>query len=174
MKKCRRCSKPATIHITEVQGGDAVAIHLCESCAPDYLDSDEPAGDLTSPTAELAAKLQQLASDEGEGALADLKCANCETTFNEFREKGRLGCPACYNEFRQELLPLLENIHETALHTGKRPVRSAGQSEVQTNVIQLRSQLRNAIEREDYELAARLRDQIAAIEASLHRTPDQF
>ncbi len=32
MKKCRQCSKPATLHITEVRKGEATEIHLCETC----------------------------------------------------------------------------------------------------------------------------------------------
>jgi protein arginine kinase activator len=92
-------------------------------------------------------------------------------TFSEFRENGRLGCPTCYQEFRQELLPLLENIHEDNHHIGKRPARSPGQTPEQSQVIQLRHQQRDAIEHEDYEKAAELRDRIAEIEASLHRIP---
>ncbi len=170
MKKCRRCSNPATLHITEIHDGHAVAIHLCEKCAREYLKDEDESGH-TSPAAELAAKLEQLASEEGEDALAALKCPNCEITFNEFREHGRLGCPTCYQEFRQELLPLLENIHEDSHHVGKRPLRSPEQTPEQTEVIRLRKQQRDAVEREEYERAAELRDRIAEIESMLHRLP---
>lgn len=163
MKKCRRCSKSATLHITEIQDGNAVAIHLCDTCAREYLDEEsEQAG--ASPTAELAAKLEALVSDENE---ADIRCTNCEISFSEFREQGRLGCPNCYEEFREELVPLLDNIHEGAMHMGKRPLRSPTQTEDQSRLIQMRHRQREAIEKEDYELAASLRDQILQIEASL-------
>lgn len=164
MKKCRRCAKPATLHITEIYDSKAVAIHLCEVCAREYMEEDDsPSGD--DPAAELAAKLEALvAGDEEESKI---RCSNCGISFGEFREQGRLGCPNCYEEFREDLTPLLENIHEDAIHRGKRPVRSPGQTEDQYRLIQLRTEQRVAIEQEDYEAAARLRDEITALEESL-------
>lgn len=164
MKKCRRCSKPATLHITEIHDGNAVAVHLCEGCAREYLedDSSESSHD---PAAELAAKLEALVT--GEDDISRSRCPNCDLSFGEFRERGRLGCPNCYEEFRDELLPLLENIHEEAEHCGKRPERSPGQTEDQYRLIQLRNQQRAAIEEEAYEAAAALRDEIAKLETAL-------
>ena len=163
MKKCRRCSKPATLHITEIHDGNAAAIHLCEGCAREYLE-DASEEESFSPAAELAAKLEALTS--GDGDEAELECGNCGITFNEFREQGRLGCPSCYDEFRSELMPLLENIHEETTHVGKRPLRNPGQTEDQSRLIHLRARQREAIAREDYEAAAQLRDEIAEIEDS--------
>ena len=161
MKKCRRCSKPATLHITEIHDGNAVAIHLCESCAREYLE-DANEHEPINPAAELAAKLEKLAEDSDEPSL---QCSNCDITFNEFRELGRMGCPVCYEEFRTDLMPLLDNIHEDTTHIGKRPLRNPGKSEGHSRLIQLRAKQRQAIEHEDYESAAALRDEIAEIEA---------
>ncbi len=165
MKKCRRCSKPATLHITEIHEGNAVAIHLCESCAREYLDDSED-DTISSPAAELAAKLEALVSEDSD--TPSPVCPNCHISFNEFREQGRLGCPCCYDEFRTDLLPLLENIHEQVNHVGKRPLRNPGQSEDHSRLIHLRANLRDAVNCEDYEAAAQLRDQIAEIEGDLH------
>lgn len=164
MKKCRRCSKPATLHITEIHDGDAVAIHLCESCAREYLE-DEGEETASDPAAELAAKLEALVSEGDEESQT--KCSNCNITFNEFREQGRLGCPCCYEEFRAELAPLLENIHEEVVHTGKRPSHNPAPVGDQSRLIQLRNRQRDAIEKENYEAAAQLRDEIAELEAEL-------
>jgi protein arginine kinase activator len=162
MKKCRRCSKPATLHIVEIHDGNAIPIHLCDSCAREYLEDsgDESPG----PAADLAAKLEKLASNPD---APELRCTNCDISFSQFREQGRLGCPSCYSEFRSELMPLLENIHEEIVHIGKRPLRSPGRTESQSRLIQLRQRQRQAIDREDYEAAAKLRDEIADIESSL-------
>lgn len=170
MKKCRRCSKPATLHITEIHDGHAVAVHLCETCAHEYLEN-EGGEEVSNPAAELAAKLEALVSDDDEESQAC--CSNCGISFSEFRAQGRLGCPNCYIDFRQDLLPLLENIHEEAVHQGKRPLRSPGQTEDQARLIHLRTEQREAIGREDYEAAAELRDAIANIEATLLRTSGQ-
>ena len=134
MKKCHRCSKPATLHITDIHDGKAAAVHFCNNCAKEYLEDekDQP-GNVPSP--EFAAELEALvAEDEGKSQ----RCSNCDISFGEFREKGRLGCPTCYEEFRNDLLPLLENIHEEVMHFGKRPRRTPGDGVDQNKLIQLR------------------------------------
>jgi len=170
MKKCRRCSKPATLHITEVREGKAVALHLCEICAREYLEESESP---SAPTAssDLAAKLEELASDATEEMLATLKCPSCGITFSEFRENGRFGCAQDYTEFMSELLPLIENIHEDTTHRGKRPRTGEAGTEEQSKLIQLRTEQREAIEREEYEVAARLRDEIQELENAIR--PEQ-
>lgn len=161
MKKCRRCPNPATLHITEVQDGNAVAVHLCEDCAQQYLDTDSPDVE-ADPALELAAKLEALVGKEE--TRKDMDCPSCGIKFSEFRENGRLGCPHCYQEFRDELAPLLDNVHENTIHEGKRPSRSPTQADGQNRLIRLRGLQKAAIDQENYEEAARLRDEIAQIE----------
>ena len=165
MKKCRQCANQATLHITEVTEGRASEIHLCEKCARDYLEDSET-HDSDSVAADLAAKLEELHSTSDQ-SLDSLTCSGCGITMSEFREVGRLGCPFCYDEFRSELKPLLENIHEELMHTGKRPSRSTASRNDQSRVLQLRNQQREAIRQEDYESAALLRDQITELESLL-------
>ena len=166
MKKCRQCANQATLHITEVMEGHASEVHLCEKCARDYLDESE-SSDTDSVAADLAAKLEELQSATDED-LDSVSCSGCGITLAEFRDIGRLGCPSCYDDFREELKPLLENIHEELFHTGKRPNRIMESNDDQSRVLQLRNEQREAIRQEDYETAATLRDQIARIESQLH------
>ena len=125
MKKCRRCQKPATLHITEVRKGDVTEIHLCETCARDYLDQpesgEEPAGEFEFE------KLPETESDDT-SAVDDRACPHCSISFREFRSQGRLGCPYCYVEFEADLIPLLENIHGEVQHCGKLPRRAPDSS----------------------------------------------
>ena len=165
MKKCRHCSRRATLHVTEINDNVAVPVHLCDDCAQGCLNSSEPEDEVPTQAAELAAKLEALVADEDE------ECSNCNISFSQFREQGRLGCAACYDEFRQDLMPLLENIHEDSSHTGKRPRRNPGQSTSESQLVHLRTEQRKAIEKEDYESAAKLRDEIARLEAELHNLP---
>ena len=168
MKKCRRCAKPATLHITEIRDGIAGVIHLCETCAREYLEKS-PDGDGPASGTDLASKLEELmAESEGSPAI----CPNCGISFNEFRESGRFGCPHDYTEFLTELLPLLENIHEDSRHIGKRPRSMVIGTQEQGKLIQLRNDQRLAIETEDYEAAARLRDEIANLELALRPKPE--
>lgn len=163
--KCSRCSKPATLHITEIRHGTVQAVHLCESCAQEYLSSSS-LNEVADPADQLAAQLGQL--DEGElREYDDLVCPNCGLTFREFRQQGRLGCPHDYVAFEEELMPLLENIHGETQHVGKFPKRAPHESQRQYELIRLRNQLRSAVEDEQYEEAARLRDEIQTLESAL-------
>ncbi|MCH7688646.1 MAG: UvrB/UvrC motif-containing protein [Planctomycetes bacterium] len=163
MKKCSRCSKPSTLHITELRDGTVQEMHLCESCAQQYLsgaDSDD-AGEEVSSFAE---KLAEIVSDEDLDELNQLTCPNCGISFREFRSQGRLGCPHDYIAFKSELMPLLENIHGETQHTGKFPKRAPDDSRQQYRLIKLRQELRTAVEEEAYEDAARLRDEIQTLD----------
>ena len=164
MKKCRRCSKPATLHITELRQGEATEIHLCESCAKDYLSQAE---EMSTPDSYL--QFDQLdESDQPEvSGMDDRVCPNCGITFREFRSQGRLGCPHDYVAFETDLIPLIENIHGETQHCGKLPRRAPDSSRRQHQLIRLRSDLKLAVEEEDYETAARLRDEIQEVEAQL-------
>lgn len=157
MKKCRRCSKPATLHITDLHQGSVQKIHLCENCASEYLQPSAP--DPTDTEAMLEAASDELLQEEEE-----LTCPNCGITYREFRKQGRLGCPHDYVAFAKKLQPLLENIHESLQHCGKVPRRAPHASQRQYELIKLRNDLRTAVEKEDYETAARLRDEIKQLE----------
>jgi protein arginine kinase activator len=163
--KCQRCAKPATFHITDIERGKPREYHLCDEHARQHL---APGEETPEPTAigELAKKL--IVSGPGtahEASAADKQaCPVCQTTFLEFRNSGRLGCPYDYEVFRDELMPLLENIHDETRHSGKVPKRAPRNSQQQTTLIQLRNDLKRAIAAEDYESAAKVRDKIKTIE----------
>jgi protein arginine kinase activator len=84
----------------------------------------------------------------------------------EFRKLGRLGCPHDYVAFTKELEPLLVSIHGETEHVGKVPVRSPSGAEEQTQLIRLRREMKEAVGKEDYELASELRDAISKVEKS--------
>ena len=168
--KCEKCPKPATFHITDiVEKGKHREFHFCDEHARQHLaPSDEQS---EPPMSELAKKL--IVSGQGplrEPSPADKQvCPICQITFLEFRNSGRLGCPYDYEVFRDELMPLLENIHDHTSHVGKVPKRAPRSSERQNTLIQLRNDLKRAIAAEDYETAARVRDQIRTLEQELGR-----
>jgi protein arginine kinase activator len=158
--KCQKCTKAATLHITEVLGEEQFEeLHLCEECAHKYLDEAQKAG---------GAKVGGVPpSQESEEPVAlQRECSNCGIKFVDFRNTGRLGCPQDYHEFREELTPLLENIHGETRHCGKTPRRLPQSKQTQSELTQLRKQLQSAVTREAYEEAARLRDRIRKLEES--------
>ena len=164
--KCQYCEKPATFHITEMTADNKPQeLHLCEDHARVYLTPSEEAPEMelsaepvSSPQFKVSQTAEQLAQ------LDQRSCPVCGITFYEFRHAGRLGCPHDYVCFHDELQPLIENIHGASTHVGKRPKHGVQQTSAQTRLIQLRREMQEAVEREDYELASRLRDEIRDIE----------
>ena len=163
--KCQQCEKPATFHITELAGAEPQELHLCADCAKDYLS---PAETISEPPSSLAGMLaEQLKIGQTAEELARLdqqSCPVCGITFYEFRNVGRLGCPYDYVCFEEELEPLIVNIHGESEHRGKQPKRGTKSLERQTELIQLRREMKQAIEQEQYEQASELRDRIRQIE----------
>lgn len=151
--KCQKCSKAATLHITEVLSEEQFdELHLCQECAEKYLyEPQQKNGAKGAPGKE-------------EPDVPGKECPNCGIKFVEFRNSGRLGCPHDYQEFREELTPLLENIHGDTAHRGKVPRKGPQNKAMQTELIQLRKQLVQAVNKEAYEEAARLRDRIRSLE----------
>ena len=130
--KCQKCPNAATLHITEILSENHVdELHLCERCGREYLD-------------ELQAKSAKPASiaadDSDEPGVLNRECEVCGTTLVAFRKTGRLGCPHDYEVFRDELVPLLENIHGEARNCGKSPRRLPQNKQTQSELIQLRKQ----------------------------------
>src|SRR5438874_2966804 len=158
--KCEKCAKAATLHITEVISEEQFEeLHLCEECAHKYLYEPNKIG---SPKGGESGSLVE----SEEPGLLNRECPVCGIKFVEFRNTGRLGCPHDYQEFREELTPLLENIHGETRHCGKTPRRLPQNKQTQTELMQLRNRLKQAINKEDYEEAARLRDKIKTLEES--------
>jgi protein arginine kinase activator len=167
--KCQQCEKPATFHITELTGGQPQELHLCETCAKTYLTQGEAGSGAVAPTlANVLAKQLQIGKAAEELAKLDQRaCPVCGITFYEFRNQGRLGCPHDYVFFEKELTPLIANIHGETQHVGKRPRGREGGTDEQTELIRLRREMKEATQKEEYERAAEIRDQILAMEKRL-------
>src|SRR5262245_17347179 len=128
--KCQKCHNQAILHITEVLGEEQFEeLHLCEQCAQKYLYEPQQKG---------KAGLAEGAASE-EGLFNQHECPHCGLKFVEFRNTGRLGCAHDYQEFRDDLIPLLENIHGEAKHCGKTPRRSPPSHHAVSELMQLRN-----------------------------------
>jgi protein arginine kinase activator len=157
--KCNKCAKAATLHITEILGEEQIEeLHLCEDCAQKYLyePQQKQTGIKTAPGGQ--------GEEPDEPSVLNRECDVCGVKFVDFRNSGRLGCPHDYEVFRHELLPLLENIHGETKHCGKTPRRLPQNKQMQSELIQLRKKLLQAVNKEAYEEAAQLRDQIKRLE----------
>lgn len=154
--RCQRCDKArATVHVTDCTGGEPRERHLCDACAEqEGLNTKHHA----SITSMLEKFVQQTAKVE---EIARVTCPECGVSFAEFRNSGLLGCSHDYVAFEKLLLPLLERAHDGRTeHVGRTPDDGGAGGQTRSAIAQLRRDLDRAVEAEEYELAARLRDQI--------------
>ena len=167
--QCDVCAKKkATVHLTEIVDEQMSEMHLCEECARQKSSQMEQQFGLADLLAGLsdAGKTGTVKTEE----KSTLKCASCGLNYEDFRKFGRLGCGECYVSFKEHLAGLLRKIHGSNRHLGKVP--SAAQGTVPApagllpseNIEDIRRQLQSAIEAEDFEKAAMLRDKIRTME----------
>lgn len=152
------------MQVTQVVQNDSKLLKLCESCARE-LGFAGPSAPSNFPLGDF---LAQLGEDTPRGAAPPAEsCAFCNLTFAEFRETGRLGCPHCYSAFEGHLRGLLRRIHGGTQHVGKVYLPPDPlQTEREKRLEGLRRRLERAVEAEDFERAAHLRDQIRSLELS--------
>ncbi|HPG29252.1 MAG TPA: UvrB/UvrC motif-containing protein [bacterium] len=177
---CDDCKKnEATFHYKENINNVFTEIHLCESCAKkknfydptsdlfgitqkfeQLFNSDKPAKDQAEPTKKqkpdnkIKQSYQQLFKNDF------LKCEFCGLTYAEFRRRGKIGCSECYKYFKDDLTPLLKQIHNASRHTGKRPVIKENDEVFYNEIKKFQEELETAVNSEQYEKAIILRDLI--------------
>lgn len=169
---CDRCQKrDAKILYTEIINGAKKEQHLCEECATDYtsfqmekplMNSELTLGDLLSTLLDNYTAADKKKSGDTAPALA---CSSCGTTYEEFIQKGRFGCAQCYRSFQGQLGKTFKSIQGAEVHTGKRPKGfvTIPSDRVRKDISEaemLSLRLQEAIEKEEFEEAARLRDLI--------------
>ena len=164
--QCQICQKnEATIHLTEIVDGQRTEMHLCEHCAAEQgvaIKSQIPINELLSSLLSV-----QPTDDEMLGpSERELSCPHCGFTLEQFTKDAVLGCPYDYEVFEKALLPLIKRAHngQTA-HCGKVPSKTPDDTKKQILLCTLRQQLEAAVQAEDYELAAELRDKIKKCES---------
>jgi len=171
--KCDLCDQQiAVIHVTELREdpnaspGPAGTLleeqHLCEACAKEI---DLPYVSVKTP---LGAVWKMLASGVAKSDSGALACPDCGWTLADFRSKGRLGCPRDYAVFGSHIDDLLERIHGAREHTGRVPGREEPEADPEAERSELREQLADAIQSEEYERAAELRDRLQSLEKDVH------
>ena len=159
---CDNCgSKPATVNLTQIENNEMFSYHLCEDCAAQkgLEATTEP------PTSPLPDFLAQIGDEPRKEEISDSECSFCGLTFPAFRETGRLGCPHCYETFESHLRRLLRRVHGGTKHVGKIYLPpDPTVSEIEKQMEALRRKLNRAVEAEDFERAAELRDKIRSLE----------
>ena len=160
-KICSVCKeKPATVFLTNISADNKVqALDLCEDCAK-AKGVNDPA---SFAVADLMLGLGAAQGLDAAGGGAELKCSRCGFSQADFKKSGRLGCPECYRTFAEGLSGLLKTMHKGVRHVGKAPEALRQTRENVDRLKTLQKKLAKAVEEENYEAAATLRDEIKSM-----------
>lgn len=159
---CDSCKdRDAVVHLTTIEDNAVHQVHLCEKCAADR-GVETPSATPKHPLGEfLQAVHQQAATASTDG----VRCTFCNTTMSDFRATGRWGCARCYSNFEAGIRELLRRVHGNHRHVGRSYRPPMSESLERAAVLgELKDRLRRAIESEQFELAADLRDRIKVME----------
>ena len=169
---CENCKKArATVFYADESGRQH---SLCASCAKilGKLSQYDPSDGEVKPNPRflpnhnilLLKKSAQIGNiyftkkDDGNNSV----CPYCSTSLSKTIETGRVGCPECYTVFSDLILPS-SCTAETA-HGAKMPSARRESFERLKSIAELKAQIKIAVESENYELAATLRDKIRKLE----------
>ncbi len=175
---CDFCKKNiATVHLIRVQNDNVEKVNICSECARSF--SFFTQDDFYKDLSNILSRIFQ--SEQGtiyEGSLHDplgkidthknRSCPFCGTDLKSIKKKGRMGCPHCYSEFRSILLPIVKDIHTDIEYRGKIPENVPRQVKLEKSISDLRKRLKREIIVENFEEAARIRDEIRQLEKNIY------
>lgn len=184
---CQRCNKnEASVKYTEIINGKKKEMMLCEECSHelglDNIDFNMPIdfasffGSLLEEEAYNTSEIMPLFR-----SVKELKCDNCNMTYEDFINQGKFGCPDCYDTFSSKIDSLLKRIHGSTEYLGRKALNStikhveneaSNGKDISTKnknnkickLEELKQSLKKAVSEERYEDAARIRDEIKKIE----------
>lgn len=164
---CQECGKrPATLHFTKIVNGEKTEFHICEACARER-------GEMIPGTANgfsihnLLSGLLDYEPSSSSVKQTALRCETCGLTYSQFGKLGRFGCSECYKYFNDRLDPLLKRVHGNTIHVGKVPKRTGGVIQYKREIERLKKDLLHRVEHEEFEHAAKIRDQIKELEKKI-------
>lgn len=167
---CQHCQKRiANVHFTQVVNNNKVELYLCEQCAREKgkisFGSPLNASDFFSGLMGYGQTSPFLASN-----VPQLFCEKCGMSYEEFQKTGKVGCSNCYEIYREKLFPLLKRLHGNVEHHGKVPHRVSEVVKASKEVEKLKDDLSKAIQNEEYEKAAEIRDKIKSLESKASKS----
>ncbi|MGM0472318.1 MAG: UvrB/UvrC motif-containing protein [Bacillota bacterium] len=171
---CQECeSREATVHLTKIVNNQKKEIYLCDKCAQKNQElqfGNEGFSFNNLLTGLLSSEFGSSSSSSSKfnlGYNVKEECQNCGMNYAEFSHSGKLGCSQCYSEFGDRTDKLLKKIHGNNRHHGKVPQRTGGVIRIKKEIQDLRDKMQTAVQQENFERAAELRDEIKELEDQL-------
>jgi len=160
---CEECGvNEACYTISVMMGGQVTQRHLCADCMA-KMNMNLAAGNIKHLLSAIMSAISGGVEEAAANAVApadDVICERCNTTLSQFTKSGKLGCPQCYKAFREQLTPMLQQIHGRVQHAGRKPLDDEAAQRRRDVYDRLTRQLEQAVAVEDFETAAILRDQL--------------
>lgn len=161
---CDVCKeKKATTYYKQIINGQVTESHLCSECAAEKGYSNI-FSDFSKEFDNLFGSFNSMFKSPYRISAPEERCSVCGSTISDISRTGRLGCSECYKTFGQRILPAIKRIHGNTTHCGKVPGNKGTQIRLKTNLEILRDKLNEAIQKQEFEEAAKLRDEIIALE----------
>ncbi len=155
--------KEATVHLTQIANEKMQKVDLCEDCAREKGVNDPAAFSLADMLLGLGVTQEM---EEAAGGV-EVKCPQCGFTQADFKKAGRLGCAHCYEAFSDGLETLLKTMHKGTRHKGKVPLALRGSQNLRDRISLLQKKLDRAVQEEDFEQAAQVRDELKMANSKL-------
>jgi protein arginine kinase activator len=170
---CQKCGKnEASVHLTRIINGEKEELHLCESCAKKSDEFSFHSDNNFTFQSLLSGVLNNSFSDKNKSILKDNLieeniCGNCGLSYLDFSKSGLFGCSDCYDKFEDKLDPLFKRIHGSNRHTGKKPSKYKIKKDTEKEIDLLKAKMEEAVEKENFEEAAEIRDRIHEIKKNM-------
>lgn len=174
---CQNCNNnEANVRYTQIINGEKKEMFLCDKCSKELgidnmklslpIDFSSFFGDLLN---EYDSSFMPLLQKPNE-----LKCDKCNMTYNEFMELGKFGCDNCYDAFSRRIDTILKRLQGSNRYSGRKAeeneeiqnevVREEETSSKEEIIQKLKLQLKQLVQEEKYEEAAKVRDEIKKLE----------
>lgn len=161
---CERCGqREATSHFKQTINGQTTVMNLCPKCAAE-MGLEHFFQGFHFDVGDMFSGLLGNLSSAAKAATQTKTCPECHSDLRTIIDTGKIGCARCYTTFRNELMPTIEQLHGKVNHQGKLP-RSAGEAaRKKAQLSSLKKKLETAVQEQDFESAAKYRDEIRALE----------
>lgn len=158
---CEECKvNEATYTLSVMMGDEVTTRHLCGDCMA-RMNMTLSTGNIKNLLSSILSAIT--GNDTSAAPQQEVVCPRCHTTLSQFTKTGHLGCPGCYEAFREQLQPMLLQIHGRVQHAGRQPLCTEDAQRTRSRQEQLTRLMEQAVALEDFETAAQLRDQLRAL-----------
>lgn len=165
---CDICGEnEAIVHVQQIMGGEVFEVHMCAECAKEKGVSLEKGSEGDFSLSQLLSGLVESFSPDADAKVIT-ECPHCGTSITDIQENEKVGCPECYTVFRNQIEALIKEHTDNTNHKGKYPEKLRAYKAILIDKEVLKKKLKEAVQREEYETAAKIRDQIKELEHNPH------